>query len=72
MPMHWMTTSYGGTRYDPTNRTWYRFSSMHAGGLIGYAMVDGSIKFVGVDTDPLTLLQLAGRADGQALNTSID
>ena len=45
---------------------------MHAGGLIGYSMLDGSVKFLAVDTDPLTLLQLAGRADGQSLNTSID
>jgi hypothetical protein len=72
MPMHWMTTSFGGTRYNPADRTWYRFGSMHGGSLIGYSMVDGSVKFLAVDTDPLTLLQLAGRADGQSLNTSID
>jgi hypothetical protein len=72
MPMHWMTTSFGGSRYDPRARTWYRFGSMHSGGMIGYSMVDGSVKYLAVDTDPLTLLQLAGRADGQALNTSID
>ena len=72
MPMHWMTTSFGGTRYNPADRNWYRFGSMHAGGLIGYSMVDGSVKYLAVDTDPLTLLQLAGRADGQSLNTSID
>jgi len=72
MPMHWMTTSFGGSRYDPRARTWYRFGSMHSGGLIGYSMVDGSVKYVAVDADPLTLLQLAGRADGQSLNTSID
>ena len=72
MPMHWMTTSFGGSRYDPRARNWYRFGSMHAGGLIGYSMVDGSVKYLAVDTDPLTLLQLSGRADGQSLNTSID
>ncbi len=72
MPMHWMTTSFGGSRYNPADRTWYRFSSMHSGGLIGYTMLDGSVKFIAVDTDPLTLLQLAGRADGQVFNTSID
>jgi len=71
MPMHWMTTSYGGTRYDPTVRQWYRFASMHAGGLIGYTLVDGSVRFLPVDTDPVTLLQLAGRADGQSLNTPV-
>jgi prepilin-type processing-associated H-X9-DG protein len=64
--------SFGGERYDPRDRTWYNFSSMHAGGLIGYAMVDGSVKYLAVDTDPQTLLQLAGRADGQTLKTSID
>ena len=72
MPMHWMTTSFGGSRSDPRSRTWYRFGSMHAGGLIGYSMVDGSVKNIAVDTDPLTLLQLAGSADGQSLNTSVD
>ena len=72
MPMHWMTTHFDGTRYNPADRKWYRFGSMHGGSLIGYSMVDGSVKFLAVDTDPLTLLQLAGRADGQALNTSID
>jgi hypothetical protein len=35
-------------------------------------MVDGSVRNLAVDTDPLTLLQLAGRADGQAFNTSVD
>jgi prepilin-type processing-associated H-X9-DG protein len=72
MPMHWMTTSYGGTRYNPADRNWYRFGSFHSGGLIGYSMVDGSVRNLAVDTDPLTLLQLAGRADGQAFNTSVD
>jgi len=72
MPMHFNAMSFGGTRYDATDRSWYLFSSMHAGSLIGYTMLDGSVKYLAVDTDPLTLLQLAGRADGQALNTSVD
>ena len=72
MPIHYNTIDFDGERFDPRDRTWYNFASMHAGGSIGYSMVDGSVKYLAVDTDPLTLLQLAGRADGQALKTSID
>jgi len=72
MPIHWNTMDFSGQPYDPRDRTWYNFASMHAGGLIGYAMVDGSVKYLAVDTDPQTLLQIAGREDGQVLKTSID
>ena len=72
VPMHWMAKSMGGTPYDASARQYFRFSSFHAGGMINYVMADGSVKAIPVNTDADTMLQLAGRADGQSLSTSID
>jgi len=72
IPMHWMAKSFGGTPYNAADRQYYRFSSFHAGGGINYVFADGSVKTLAVSTDPDTMLQLAGKADGQALSTSID
>ena len=62
----------GGTPYDASDRKYYRFSSFHSGGMINYVLADGSVKGINVSTDPDTMLQLSGRADGQALSTSVD
>ena len=72
VPMHYMAKSLGGTPYDASDRKYYRFSSFHSGGMINYGLADGSVKAINVSTDPDTMLQLSGKADGQALNTSVD
>jgi prepilin-type N-terminal cleavage/methylation domain-containing protein/prepilin-type processing-associated H-X9-DG protein len=72
IPMHWMTKNFDGTPYNAADRQYYRFSSFHAGGGINYVFADGSVRSLSVSTDPDTMLQLAGKADGQALSTSID
>ena len=72
VPMHYMAKSLGGTPYDASDRKYYRFSSFHSGGQINYVFVDGSVRALNVATDPDTMLLLAGKADGQALSTSVD
>ena len=71
VPMHWMAKSLGGTPYDASDRTYYRFSSFHSGGMINYTCADGSVKALNVSTDPDAILALAGRADGQ-VSSSVD
>ena len=71
VPMHWMAKSLGGTPYDASDRTYYRFSSFHSGGMINYTFADGAVKAINVSTDPDPILALAGRADGQ-VSSSVD
>jgi prepilin-type N-terminal cleavage/methylation domain-containing protein/prepilin-type processing-associated H-X9-DG protein len=42
----------------------WRFSSKHAGGIVQYAMADGSVQGLSDNTDEVLYLNLSGRADG--------
>lgn len=69
--MHWMTISYGGTTYNRRIREWFRFSSMHTGGLIQYTMADAAVKPLALDIDANAMLQLAGCRDGETIDADI-
>ncbi|MCC6510572.1 MAG: DUF1559 domain-containing protein, partial [Pirellulaceae bacterium] len=72
IPMHWMTRSFGGTPYNNRDRSYYIFSSLHTGDIVNYTLLDGSVKAIPLSTDSQTMLQLAGRADGEVLSASLD
>lgn len=65
MPMHHQAYSLGGTSY--ANRPPYestKFTSRHAGNLVQYTFVDGSVHALPRTTDADVLLRLGGRSDG--------
>ena len=72
MPMHWMTRNYAGVDYNNKERTYYRFSSMHPGPVVNFALADGSVKGISLTVDKQLLLQLSGRNDGEAMSSQIE
>jgi prepilin-type N-terminal cleavage/methylation domain-containing protein len=57
MPVAWGLQSW-------ENSQWYTFSSKHTGGMIQFAMGDGSVRGLRVGISARTLRIIAGRADG--------
>ena len=70
--MHWMTWNFAGVPYDNLVRNWYRFSSMHPGAIVNFSFADGSVHSINLAVDRQVLLQIAGRADGEALKVKLD
>jgi prepilin-type N-terminal cleavage/methylation domain-containing protein/prepilin-type processing-associated H-X9-DG protein len=65
MPMHYMTVSFGGVPYNRADRQSIRYSSFHPGGVINFAMGDGSVRSIqALSIDNATLLSLTGISDG--------
>ncbi len=75
-PMHWMGYSLVDTtvtpnppQFDSTDRTYFRFSSMHTGGILQFAKCDGSVTGLNTATDRNTLYRYSGAADGLVIAT---
>jgi len=66
-----MAKSFGGTTYNKAQRTYYRFSSLHSGGIVQYTMGDGAVKPLSLSVDPDTMLRLGGFADGENMNGEV-
>jgi len=47
------------------SKQWFRFSSMHAGDIIQYALADGSVRPISMTIDANTLIFLSSMADSQ-------
>lgn len=64
----WGSDLGGDTVCDIGEGCWWfqnwRFASKHAGGIVQYAMADGSVQGLSENTDDVLYLNLSGRADG--------
>ena len=69
MGMHYAARSLAGVAYGGTRPTLEdaKFSSRHIG-IVQYAMGDGSVRALSVNTDADLLLRLGGAADGQIVS----
>ena len=66
---HFNTTELDGTPYPDYDGAILVFDSQHSGGFINWTLSDGSSRSISQTINPLTLNQLAGRADGQVLDS---
>ena len=48
----------------PSAKYWFRFSSMHAGDIMQFALADGSVRPISTTIDGMTLILLSSMADG--------
>jgi prepilin-type N-terminal cleavage/methylation domain-containing protein/prepilin-type processing-associated H-X9-DG protein len=64
---HWniggLPTAWGLGGVDP--QRWYKFSSQHSGGIVNFAMGDGSVRSVASTINGLTYRFLSGMKDGE-------
>lgn len=71
LPIHWNAKNMAGTPYNAATKAWFRFSSMHTGGVLQWTLADGSVKAIPLNTDADVMLRLGGRADGETFDGSI-
>jgi len=65
--MAWMSASEGWTNWTINTNPLWGFYGPHAGGVIQFVFVDGSVRSISENIDTTTYRRLGGAADGQVI-----